>query len=199
MEELVQIEQEIYDYIVNAIEKEGYSPSVRDIKSALGIRSTSTVHLYLQRLEDKGFIQKEQGKSRTLRVGGVGNNRLSVIPILGRIAAGSPVFAEENFDGYLEFKLPVGYLNDKVFALKVEGESMIEAGIFNGDIIVVDMTPCAENGDIVVALINDEATVKTFYKENGQYRLQPENHKLKPIIVKDVTVLGKVIASVRYY
>ncbi len=196
MEKLTSTEREIYDYIFKSIESEGYSPSVRDIKSALNIGSTSTVHVYLQRLEDKGYIRKEHGKSRTLRIGGVSDGG---IPIIGRIAAGSPVFAEENFDGYLEFSLPPKYRNNEVFALKVEGESMIEAGIFNGDLIVVDMTPYAENGDIVVALINDEATVKTFYKENGHFRLQPENSSMAPIIVKDVAVLGKVIASVRYY
>lgn len=196
MEKLTPLEQEIYDYIANSIESEGYSPSVRDIRTALNIRSTSTVHLNLQHLEDKGFIRKEQGKSRTLRIGGGSDGN---IPIIGRIAAGSPVFAEENFDGYLEFRLPQTYKNDSVFALRVEGQSMIEAGIFNGDLIVVTMTSYAENGDIVVALINDEATVKTFYKENGHFRLQPENSTMKPIIVKDVRILGKVIASVRYY
>ncbi len=196
MATLTEKEQQIYDYIFTMIEKNGYSPSVRDIKNAVGIKSTSTVHMYLQKLEDKGFIQKEQGKSRTLRVGG---SKHAEIPIIGRIAAGAPVFAEENYDGSLDFKVPAKYQSDKLFALRVEGESMIEAGIMNGDIIVVAATPYAENGDIVAALINDEATVKTFYKENGGYRLQPENHTMKPIMTDSVEVLGKVIANVRYY
>ncbi len=196
MGKLTDKEQQIYDYISMMIEKNGYSPSVRDIKNAVDIKSTSTVHMYLQKLEDKGFIQKDRGKSRTLRVG---SPKHMEIPIIGRIAAGTPVFAEENYDGSLDFKVPAKYQNEKLFALRVEGESMIEAGIMNGDIIVVTATPYAENGDIVAALVNDEATVKTFYKENGGYRLQPENSTMKPILVDEVTVLGKIIANVRYY
>ncbi len=199
MKKLTDKEQQIYDYIFEMIEKNGYSPTVRDIKNAVGIKSTSTVHIYLQKLEDKGFIQKEQGKSRTLRVGSSNPPKSVEIPIIGRIAAGAPVFAEENYDGSLDFKVPAKYQNDRLFALRVEGESMIEAGIMNGDIIVVTATQYAENGDIVVALINDEATVKTFYKENGGYRLQPENSTMKPIYTDEVTVLGKVMANVRYY
>ncbi len=197
MSKLTDKEKQIYDYISSMIEANGYSPSVRDIKNAVGIKSTSTVHMYLQKLEDKGFIQKEQGKSRTLRVGT--SPKQTEIPIIGRIAAGSPVFAEENYDGVLDFKVPAKYQNDKLFALKVEGESMVEAGIMNGDIIVLTATQYAENGDIVAALINDEATVKTFYKEDGRYRLQPENSTMKPIYTDSVTVLGRVIAGVRYY
>ena len=195
MSELKQIEKDILDYIKTTINDEGYSPSVRDISTALNIKSTSTVHLYLHKLEEKGYIQKEQGKSRTIRVDGTAQ---SGIPVIGEIAAGSPIFAEQNFDGRVDFKAD-GYDPENLFALHVKGESMIDAGILDGDLIVIDAGSYAENGDIVAALVDNEATVKEFYKENGHYRLQPRNEKMKPIIVDECTVLGKVIASLRYY
>lgn len=195
MSELKQIEKDILDYIKTTINDEGYSPSVRDISAALGIKSTSTVHLYLHRLEEKGYIQKEQGKSRTIRVEGAS---LTGIPVIGEIAAGSPIFAEQNFDGRVDFRAD-GYDPENLFALHVKGESMIDAGILDGDLIVIDAGSYAENGDIVAALVDNEATVKEFYKENGHYRLQPRNETMEPIIVDECTVLGKVIASLRYY
>ena len=195
MSELKQIEKYILDYIRTTINDEGYSPSVRDISTALGIKSTSTVHLYLHKLEEKGYIQKEQGKSRTIRVEGTAQ---SGVPIIGEIAAGSPIFAEQNFDGRVDFKAD-GYDPENLFALHVKGESMIDAGILDGDLIIIDAGSYAENGDIVAALVDNEATVKEFHKENGHYRLQPRNEKMKPIIVDECTVLGKVIASLRYY
>lgn len=195
MRELKQIEKDILDYIKTTINDEGYSPSVRDISAALGIKSTSTVHLYLHRLEEKGYIQKEQGKSRTIRVEGTS---LTGIPVIGEIAAGSPIFAEQNFDGRVDFRAD-GYDPENLFALHVKGESMIDAGILDGDLIVIDAGSYAENGDIVAALVDNEATVKEFYKENGHYRLQPRNETMEPIIVDECTVLGKVIASLRYY
>ena len=195
MSELKQIEKDILEYIKDTINNEGYSPSVRDISTALNIKSTSTVHLHLHKLEEKGYIQKEQGKSRTIRVDGASQ---SGIPVIGEIAAGVPIFAEQNFDGRVDFRAD-GYDPENLFALHVKGESMIDAGILDGDLIVIDAGSYAENGDIVAALVDNEATVKEFYKENGHYRLQPRNEKMKPIIVDECTVLGKVIASLRYY
>ncbi len=184
-------EKQVYDYIKETIRSNGYAPSIRDICTALGIRSTSTVHTCLDRLERKGFIQKENGKSRAIRIEGLSGEtpeeteRLSV-PVIGRVTAGEPILALENYEGFIHypksmFPMPGGQL----FALRVRGESMIEAGIMDGD--------------IVVALIENEATVKVFYKENGHYRLQPRNRTMMPIIVSRLSILGKVAASVRYY
>lgn len=200
MEILTPLEQAVYDYISRTIEKLGYAPSVRDIKAAVGIKSTSTVHSYLERLERKGYIEKEQGKSRTIRTRDKQEEPTArKIPILGQVAAGTPILAVENCEGYVDF-CPTGTtLGDELFALRINGESMIEAGIMNGDCVIVSRTSYVENGDIAVVLLDDEATVKTFYRENGIFRLQPENRTMKPIIVKSVYILGKVIASVRYY
>ena len=203
MEHLTDREKDILAYIAKIVNEKGYSPSVRDIKAALSIRSTSTVHTYLQRLEEKGLLSKENGKSRTLRVdpayqASIGFN--AQIPILGRVTAGVPILATENFDGYVNF--PTNRENgrtDGLFALRVYGTSMIEAGILDGDVVIVEKTETADSGEIVVAMIEDEATVKTFYKENGHFRLQPENKTLEPIIVKEMSVLGRVVASVRFY
>lgn len=205
MVQLDQKEQLIFDYIKENIMKNGYAPSIRDICAALHIKSTSTVHTVLDKLEKKGYIRKENGKSRTLRIEGAGddsdedNDRLRV-PVLGRVTAGQPILAVENYEGFVNFPktgrpMPAGEL----FALRVKGTSMIEAGIMDGDTVIVERTTAAENGDIVVALIDDEATVKTFYKENGHFRLQPENRTMLPIIVTSLMILGKVVASVRYY
>ena len=199
-------EQRIFDYIKENILKNGYSLSIRDICTALHIKSTSTVHTCLDRLEKKGYIQKENGKSRTLRIEGLtaeGKDETKDymnVPILGKVTAGQPILAVENYEGYVHY--PKGTRNvpaGELFALKVRGTSMIEAGILDGDMVIVEKTPMAENGDIVVALIDDEATVKTFYKENGHFRLQPENKTMLPIIVTNLMILGKVVASVRYY
>lgn len=206
MNQLEPKEQLIFDYIKENIQKNGYSPSIRDICAALKIKSTSTVHTCLDRLEKKGYIQKENGKSRTLRIEGLSSDSrddggdYASVPILGKVTAGQPILAVENYEGYVQYPkgtrpLPAGEL----FALKVRGTSMIEAGILDGDIVIVEKTPMADNGDIVVALIDDEATVKTFYKENGHFRLQPENKTMLPIIVTNLMILGKVVASVRYY
>lgn len=203
MEKLTERERRVYDFICDTMEKNGYSPSVRDIKSALGIKSTATVHSYLERLERKGYILKEQGKSRTLRLGGEGEKTLQTVtrvPVLGQVAAGLPILAEQNLDGFIDFCPPTkaGSVGE-LFALAVKGESMIEVGIFDGDYVIVNRTSYVESGDIAVVLIGEEATVKTFYKENGVFRLQPENKTMKPIIAKEVYILGKVIANVRYY
>ena len=199
-------EQMIFDYIKENIRKNGYSPSIRDICTALGIKSTSTVHTCLDKLEKKGYIQKENGKSRTLRIEGVSyedggevKDYLNV-PLLGKVTAGQPILAVENYEGFIHYPKGLYPLPDNdLFALKVTGTSMIEAGILDGDIVVVEKTPTAENGDIVVALIDDEATVKTFYKEDGHFRLQPENKTMLPIIVTSLMLLGRVVTVIRYY
>ena len=201
MQTLTEKEREMYQYICKVMEEKGYAPSVRDIQNALSVKSTATVHSYLNKLEDKGYIQKEQGKSRTLRVGAdtpapQGTVR---VPIVGQVAAGLPILAEQNYDGYVDFCPPRGLSRAELFALRIKGESMIEAGIMNGDYVIVSRTSYVENGDIAVVLLDDEATVKTFYRENGAFRLQPENRTMKPIITKEVYILGKVIANIRYY
>lgn len=197
MEALTEKEKRMLEYITEVIEENGYSPSVRDIRSALGIKSTATVHGYLERLEKKGYIRKESGKSRTLTVDSA-SPMTRKIPLIGKITAGLPILAVENFEGYVDFS-ETKYKSDGLFALRVSGTSMIEAGILDGDIVIVCNRRYAENGDIIVALIDDAATVKTYYKENGHFRLQPENSTMEPIITKDLTVLGKVVASIRYY
>lgn len=202
MQPLKEKEKQVYDYICEAINREGFSPSVRDIQSHLGIKSTSTVHAYLARLEEKGYIQKENGKSRTLRIENLkGSTQRSVkVPLLGKVTAGMPILAVENFEGYIDFPtMNRSYTYNDLFALKVRGESMIDAGILDGDIVVVKKEPTADNGQIVVALTEDGATVKTFFKENGHFRLQPENPTMEPIIVDEVYILGRVVSVLRYY
>ncbi len=195
---------EIYSYISECINENGYSPTVRDIQTALSIKSTSTVHSALARLERNGYIQKEQGKSRTLRLERPSIIKISEqtvkIPLLGRVAAGQPIFADENIEEYISFVLPENEARyNRYFALHVKGESMINAGIMNGDIIIVRKAEYAENGTIVVAGVGDDATVKRFYRENGRFRLQPENSSMEPIIVDEAYIIGIVVASVRYY
>ncbi len=202
MQSLTEKEREMYQYICKVMEEKSYAPSVRDIQNALGIKSTATVHSYLNKLEDKGYIQKEQGKSRTLRIGAdtpLTSQATIRVPIVGQVAAGLPILAEQNYDGYIDFCPQRGLSRAELFALRIKGESMIEAGIMNGDYVIVSRTSYVENGDIAVVLLDDEATVKTFYRENGAFRLQPENHTMKPIITKEVYILGKVIANIRYY
>lgn len=202
MIELNEKEREMYEYIAECIRSEGYAPSVRDIQSQLSIKSTATVHSYLGRLERAGYIIREQGKSRTIRIREEDDRFGDTvrIPILGRVTAGIPILAEQQLEGYI--KLPLGkvkYNNNEIFALRVKGESMIEAGIMDGDIVVVRRTQYAENGTIVVAMVDDEATVKQFYRENGHFRLQPRNPDMNPIIVDEVAILGIVVACTRYY
>ena len=206
MTKLSPKEQLVFDYIKENIKTRGYSPSIRDICAALNIKSTSTVHTCLERLEEKGYIQKEDGKSRTVRIEGLNtadaaeNPDSLSIPIIGRVTAGTPILAVENYEGYIHYPAGLRSLpENEMFALRVSGNSMIDAGILDGDIVIVEKTPIAENGDIVVALIDDEATVKTFYKEDGHFRLQPENRAMLPIIVNSLMILGKVITSIRYY
>ena len=201
MIELTQKEKDIYDYINDCIEKNGYAPSVRDICAAVGIKSTSSVHEYLRRLETKGYIKKSSGKSRALSLeSGVSNesSKMKKVPILGKVTAGQPILAVENYEGFVDFPVTMARGKAGLFALRVMGESMIEAGILDGDIVVVESKRYADDGEIVVAMIDDEATVKRFYKENGRIRLQPANHTMQPIYTKEVLVLGKVIANFRF-
>lgn len=217
LEELNEREKSILAYIENQVKKEGYPPSVREICKAVGLSSTATVHTYLNRLKEKGYIEKENQKGRTLKVikGGKFKNQeyisqmqnndlqdiytakeLVNVPVIGKITAGEPILAVENITD--TFPIPVDFVgNSESFMLKVRGESMIEAGILDGDLILVKKQNTANNGDIVVALIGEEATVKTFYKENGHIRLQPENSALEPIIVPMCEILGKVAGVFR--
>ena len=203
MQPLTDKEKRIYEYIADTITSEGYPPSVRDIQGALHIKSTSTVHGYLAKLEEKGYIRREKGKSRSVRVDepaqSADNARTTKVPIVGKVAAGTPLLALENHDGYVDFPVLNSGMYGQLFALRIAGTSMIDAGILNGDIVVVNKCNHAENGEIVVAMIEDEATVKRFFKENGHFRLQPENPQMEPIITDKVYILGKVIAVLRYY
>lgn len=197
MEKLKAKEQKVYDYIVRSVRENGFAPSVRDIMRDLGYKSTSTVHMYLNRLDMLGYIRKEDGKSRAISLVADDIPAVAAVPVLGTVTAGQPILAEENFDGYIGF---IGRSSaEDMFALKVRGESMIEVGILDGDMIIAEKTCYAENGEIVVALIENEATVKRFFRENGHYRLQPENCTMDPIIVDEVMILGKVVAIQRSY
>ncbi len=206
--ELNKRQKAILKYIEKQIQEVGYAPSVREIGKAVGLRSTATVHGYLAKLEQKGYIKKENQKGRTLRLikGGTiekpsnkdyySSKELVDVPVIGKITAGAPILAVENVTD--TFPIPIDFVgNSESFMLTVRGESMIEAGILSGDYILVKKQNVAENGQIVVALIEDEATVKTFYKEKDHIRLQPENHTMAPIIVPDCQILGKVIGVFR--
>ncbi len=200
-------EKQILTYIAKQIKVNQYPPSVREICKAVGLSSTATVHGYLEKLEQKGYIRKESQKGRALKV--VTNKdvikkpkdvysgkEMVDVPVVGKITAGAPILAVENITD--TFPIPLDFVgNSDSFMLTVRGESMIEAGILDGDYILVKQQNTAENGEIVVALIDDEATVKTFYKEKGYIRLQPENHTMDPIIVDDCKILGKVAGVFR--
>lgn len=198
--ELTEKEKRVFDYLVDSINENGYAPSVRDIAASLGIKSTSSVHLYLHNLESKGYIEQSAGKRRTVRIATPYAGGFGKVPILGAITAGQPILAVESFEGYVDLPWNSGkYPESELFALRIKGESMIDAGILDGDIVIVHKCTYADNGKIVAALVDDEATVKTFYKENGKYRLQPENPNMPPIIVDHLHILGVVVASLRTY
>ena len=200
MVDLTNNEKAVYEYIQEKIAYDGYAPSVRDIAAALGIRSTSTVHAYMRRLEEKGYIQKEQGKSRAVKIERKGEpDKMLRVPILGKVAAGIPITAVQTCEGYVDYPASMSRGKSSLFALRVQGESMINAGILDGDIVIVENRRYADEGEIVVALIDDEATVKRFFRDNGRVRLQPENSKMKPIYCTDVMILGVVIANFRFY
>ena len=198
-----QKQQEILDYIKACILKKGYPPAVREICEAVHLKSTSSVHSHLETLERNGYIRRDPTKPRAIEVL---DNQFSTqrreavqVPIIGTVAAGQPILAEQNIEEY--FPIPSEYLpaGGEVFILRVKGESMINAGIFNGDRVFVHVQNTANNGEIVVALIDDSATVKTFYKEKGHIRLQPENDTMDPIIVDDCQILGTVFGVFRFY
>ena len=195
MKPLTQSQQKILKYITECSQS-GHSPSVRDICAATGLRSTSTVHSHLKTLNNLGFIDKEEKLNRTIRL--TNNEPSSAVPIMGKVTAGLPIEAIEDIEGYVPVSENVRR-GRELFALRIQGDSMINAGILDGDIVVVNREQTAENGEIVVALIEDEATVKRFYKENGHYRLQPENPNYEPIIVPECSILGRVIEVIRYY
>lgn len=199
-EKITPKQQEILEYIKETILKKGYPPSVREICEAVRLKSTSSVHSHLETLEQKGYIRRDPTKPRTIEIiddcFNLTRRELVNVPMIGTVAAGQPILAEENIENY--FPIPVELLpNEQTFMLRVKGESMINAGIFDGDQIIVKQQEYARNGEIVVALIDDSATVKRFYKEKGHYRLQPENDALDPIIVDEVRILGVVIGLVR--
>lgn len=195
MEKLSSTQKKIYDFLVERIGT-GVPPSVREIGAYVGLKSTSSVQCNLDALERKGYIIRDPLLKRSIRIAGQSSNTTQV-PLIGTVTAGLPILAVEQIEGYIPFDGDYAG-GKKLFALKVRGESMINAGILDGDIVVSEQTPVASNGEIVVALIGDEATVKRFYKEDGHYRLQPENDLFDPIIVDEVSILGKVVAVIRY-
>ena len=188
-------QQEILDYIKNEILKKGYPPTVREICETVGLKSTSSVHSHLETLEKNGYIRRDPTKPRAIEICDDGFQMLRTemvsLPVIGNVAAGLPILAEENIESY--FPVPADVVpKGESFILNVHGDSMINAGIFDGDRVFVNTCSTAENGSIVVALIDDSATVKTFYKEDGHIRLQPENDSMAPIIVDDCQILGRV-------
>ena len=194
-------QKEILEYIKATILKKGYPPTVREICEAVRLKSTSSVHSHLETLEQNGYIRRDPTKPRAMEIlddtFALTRREMVQIPIIGTVAAGQPILAEENIEDY--FPVPAEMLpNSEIFMLRIKGESMINAGIFDGDRVIVQQTSVAQNGDIVVALIDDSATVKRFYKEDGHYRLQPENDTMEPIIVPNLDILGKVIGLFRF-
>ncbi|MCI5655220.1 MAG: transcriptional repressor LexA [Candidatus Pseudoruminococcus sp.] len=195
MKKLTKSQAKVFDFLKESI-ADGITPSVREICLATGLSSTSTVHSHLKSLEELGYITRTTGLNRSIRI--VGEEKASQVPILGKITAGIPILAFEDISGYVPF--PESKRKGReLFALNVVGESMRDIGILDGDIVICEKTPVAENGEIVVAMIDDEATVKSFYKENNYIRLQPHNPDFEPIITNNVTILGKVIALSRDY
>ncbi len=194
---------EILEYIKNEIINRGFPPTVRDICDAVNLKSTSSVHSHLETLERNGYIRRDPTKPRAIEIVddnfNLARRELVNVPVVGRVAAGEPILAVENVENY--FPIPAEFMpNSQTFMLNVKGESMVNAGILDGDQILVQQQSTAENGEIVVALIDDNATVKTFYKEDGYYRLQPENDAMEPIIVKgELQILGKVIGVFRFF
>ena len=194
MRKVTENEKMVFEFIKDRIE-EGYPPTVREICAEFGFKSTSTAHRYINNLTAKGLLEKGNNQNRAIRL--TGGNGMK-IPLVGTVTAGIPITAIEEITDYISFQ-PARHYSNPLFALKVRGESMINAAILDGDMVVIEQTPYAENGDIVCALVdNESATIKTFYKEDGHYRLQPENDTMDPIIVDEVKILGKVVGGVRY-
>ncbi|MCR4763645.1 MAG: transcriptional repressor LexA [Lachnospiraceae bacterium] len=195
-------QQEILEYIKEVVLKRGYPPAVRDICDAVHLKSTSSVHSHLETLEKNGYIRRDPTKPRAIEICDESfqmvRTEIVSIPVIGQVAAGQPILAEQNIDSYIP--LPTSFVpRGESFILNVRGESMINAGIFDGDKVLVHACNTANNGDQVVALIDDSATVKTFYKEKSHIRLQPENDNMEPIIVDNCTILGKVFGVLRLY
>ena len=193
---------EILEYIKSQILERGFPPAVREICEAVNLKSTSSVHSHLETLEKNGYIRRDPTKPRAIEIldDTFNPTRREVVnvPLIGRVAAGEPLLAQENIENY--FPIPMEFMpNKQTFMLTVKGESMINAGILDGDMVLVEQAQTAANGDMVVALIEDGATVKTFYREEGVCRLQPENDHMEPIIVKEVSILGKVIGVFRFF
>lgn len=193
-------QQEVLEYIKETVLKKGYPPAVREICEAVNLKSTSSVHSHLETLEKNGYIRRDPTKPRTIEIiddaFNLTRKEMVQVPLIGTVAAGIPILAQENIESYFPF--PVEMLpNKEVFMLRVKGDSMVNAGIMEGDQVLVEQQNTAENGDIVVALLDDSATVKKFYREDGHYRLQPENDSMAPIIVNNVEILGKVIGLIR--
>lgn len=197
-EDLTRRQKQILDYIHNYFRNKGYPPSVREICAATNLKSTATVHGYLVQLEKKGYLKRDPQKPRAIEIMNMGTNNRNMVdvPLVGKVTAGQPILAQENIESI--FPIPKEMLPDAdVFILSVKGDSMINAGILSGDYVLIQATNTAENGDIVVALLGEEATIKRFYKESDYFRLQPENPLMEPIIVKDLKILGKVVGLYR--
>lgn len=199
---ITEKQMQILQYMKDQILSKGYPPSVREICAAVGLKSTSSVHSHLETLEEKGYIRRDPTKPRAIEIVddtfNLTRRELVNVPILGKVAAGQPLLADDNINGY--FPLPPEYVNNaQTFMLTVKGDSMINAGIFDGDMVVVEQTAVARNGEIVVALIEDSATVKTFYKEKSYILLQPENDSMEPILVPDCRIMGRVIGLYRRF
>lgn len=192
---------EIYEFLKNYTENKGYPPSVREICLAVNLSSTSTVHGHLKRLEKRGLIKRDPTKPRALEIIELQTNKREMIniPVLGKVTAGLPILATENVED--TFSIPLDFVkhDNELFMLKVSGKSMINIGLFDGDLAIIEKSDTASNGDIVVALIDNEATIKRFFKENGHYRLQPENDTMDPIIVDECSILGKLVGLYRKY
>lgn len=200
--DLSKRQTDILEFIKRVIREKGYPPSVREIGDAVGLMSSSTVHGHLHTIEDKGYIRRDPTKPRAIEIldssSDPNEKRTVFVPIIGRVTAGQPILAQENIED--TFPLPMDVVNsDTVFMLRVKGESMIDAGIMDGDLILVRQQKVARNGEIVVAMIGEEATVKRFYKEKTLIRLQPENPYMEPIYSQDVSILGKVIGVFRIF
>lgn len=195
MENLTEKQRAIFEYIKEIISQRGVAPSVREIGEAVGLRSTSSVQYNLNALEEMGYIKRDANLKRTLRIAGSAES-VYHIPLVGTVTAGMPILATQQIEEYIAVS---GISGSNLFALRIKGDSMINAGIFDGDTVIVEQCPTAENGEIVVALIDDEATVKRFYKEKGHFRLQPENDKYQPIIVDECAILGRVKGLIRRY
>lgn len=198
---ITQKQLEILEYIKSEILRVGYPPAVREICEAVNLKSTSSVHSHLETLEKNGYIRRDPTKPRAIEIMddefNLMRREMANVPIVGQVAAGEPILAEQNIIDY--FPIPVDFMpNNESFLLKVKGESMINAGILDGDFVLVEKRPNASNGEMVVALVDDSATVKTFYKENGYYRLQPENDDMDPIIVDNCEIVGKVFGVFRF-